>query len=518
MSTLEPLLQVSELSKSFPGLRALDRVSFSLASGEILAIVGQNGSGKSTLVKTLTGVYQADAGGHVAVRAADGTITTGAAAANDLHVIHQDLGLVAGLSAVENLDLGTRHGARWMLPTQRRRERASARELIGRFGGEFDVSVPVQQLTPAERTLVAIARAMAGWDRPDNVLILDEPTAALHGAEAGRLFDAVRRVAAAGAGVIFISHRLDEVMQLCHRVLALRGGRTVADVRAGAFDHDDLVAMIAGGAVKRMRRRPAETTATVSRLEVRGLIGQRVTGVDLRVGSGEIVGISGLVGSGREHVGGLIFGAVRRSAGEVLIDDSSLPLSGPRAAITAGLGYVPADRQAQGAVLRMSARENLTLPALRGLVRPWGSVNARAERGEAGDWARRVALTPGDPERLMELFSGGNQQKVVLAKWLRLRPKVLVLDEPTQGVDIGAKEAIYRLIAEAAAQGAAVVVSSSDEQELCQLCDRVVVLREGRVSAEIAGADLTEARLVLQNLGIQGLPEASDQRASGGIV
>jgi ribose transport system ATP-binding protein len=505
------LLEVRGLTKSFPGLVALDDFSLDLRSGEIVALVGQNGSGKSTLVKTLTGVHEPDPGGSIAVHDLDGATTRGAAAADHLHVIHQDLGLVPTLSAVENLDLGERHGRRSLLPIGRRAERRRAQELVTRFGADFDVTVPIATLTPAERTIVAIARALSDWDRPDKVLILDEPTAALHGEEVQRLFAAVRRIAADGAAVLFISHRLDEVLSLCGRVVALRGGRKVADVDAAQVDHDGLVRMIAGRDIAAHVHRSATAAGEPrrERLVVRDLTGERLRGASFAVAAGEVLGVSGLLGSGREHLCGLLFGALPSTAGDVRVDDRAIPPGRPPAAIAAGVGYVPADRRAAGAVMTMSAAENLTLPRLGPLTGALGRISRSAERREAETWAHRVELSPPEPERPLELFSGGNQQKVVIARWLRTDPGVLLLDEPTQGVDVGAKAAVYGLVAAAAAAGAAIVVASSDEEELAAICDRVLVLRNGVVADEVAGAALSEAALVSRNLGLAGREAAS---------
>ena len=498
-----PLLQVERLSKTFPGLRALDAVDLRVDPGEILAVVGQNWSGKSTLVKLLAGVYDPDPGGAIAVRGADGTMLTGAAARAELHFIHQDLGLVPMLSTIENLDLGRDHGARRLLPARTGAEARRAEELIGRFGASFDVRVPIEGLSAAERTIVAIARALDGWTRSDHVLVLDEPTAALHGDEVGRLFEAVRRVAAQGAGVIFISHRLDEVMDLADRVVALRDGRLVADVPAGGFDHEALVQMIAGRELAETRiERPSATGRTALRVE--GLAGATVHALDLDLQAGEIVGITGILGSGREHVAGLLFGAIERDGGTVLVEGEPLRPGDPRAAVAHGLALVPSDRMAHGAVMDMCVRENLTLPRLTSLRRRLFRLDRRAERQESDDWIGRVGVLPAAPEQALASFSGGNQQKVVLAKWLRNEPKVLLLDEPTQGVDVGAKASIYELVVRAADAGAAVLLASSDTKELTVLCDRVLVMREGRAVTELARAALSEQRLVRESLGLRG--------------
>jgi ribose transport system ATP-binding protein len=495
-----PLLRVRGLSKSFPGLRALDDVELEVASGEVLAVVGQNGSGKSTLVKILAGLHDPDPGAEIEVRGADGTILTGAEAQSELHFIHQDLGLIPMLSTVENLDLGRAHRSFGLAPAARRAETRRARELIARFGASFDVTQPLAMLSAAERAIVAIARALEGWQRDDHVLVLDEPTAALHGDEVGRLFEAVRHVAARGAGVIFISHRLDEVMDIADRVVALRDGRVVADIRAGDFDRAALVHMIVGRELTEAR---VERTGRHGEpvLRVDGLAGGTVAEFGAEVRAGEIVGITGLLGSGREHVAGLVFGAVRRDRGTVRVGAADLLGGSPRVAVARDVAFVPADRRAQGAVMTMNVRENLTLPRLRPLRRLMGRLDGRAERAESDRWVGEVGLRPAEPERRMDLFSGGNQQKVVLAKWLRNEPSVLLLDEPTQGVDVGAKASIYELVARAADKGAGVVISSSDTKELALLCDRVMVMRDGSVVAELSREELTEARMVQASLG-----------------
>jgi ribose transport system ATP-binding protein len=493
-----PLIAVHGLTKTFPGLTALDRVDLSVGAGEVLAVAGANGSGKSTLVKVLAGIYAADAG-EVAVRGDAGMLAEPAAVRERLHVIHQDLGLVGLLDTVENLDIGRAPGRAAFLPTRSRAEARRARDTIARFGADFDVRRPIASLSAAERTVVAIARALDGWTRPDNVLLLDEPTAALHGAEVEKLFGAVRRVAARGAGVIFISHRLDEVLHLADRVVVLRDGRKVADAPIAGVDHDRLVRMIAGRDVARGVTRDARGGDVV--LRVRSLCGGSVRGIDLELRAGEILGVAGLLGSGREQVNRMVFGASGRS-GEVDVVGRRLPVGNPSASVAHGLAFVPAERREDGAVMTMSVRENLTLPSVGALRTRWRGLDHRAERQEAARWADRVGLRPNHPERPLGLFSGGNQQKVVLAKWLRDRPRVLLLDEPTQGVDVGAKEAVYGLLAQAADSGAGVLVSSSDDKELAQVCDRVLVLRDGAVALELQGDALTEDRLVRESLGL----------------
>ena len=494
------LLDVRSLSKTFPGGRALDDASVNLRSGEIVAVIGQNGSGKSTLVKVLAGVHRPDPGADIRYR---GEPLDPHRAAGQLHFIHQDLGLIPLLSTVENLSIGM-SATRSPWAPNRRHERRRAQELIARFDADFDVRVPIAELSAAERTIVAIARALDGWTRDDNVLVLDEPTATLHGEEAETLLHAVRQIAARGAGVLFISHRLDEVRNLADRVVVLRNGRVVGALAAGGFEDEDLVRLMTGSAVAELRGGDHGGKDDVV-LRASSVSGGVVRGVSVSVRAGEVVGVTGLMGSGREHLGGLIFGASPRVAGTVTINGVPLPGGDPRAAIAQRVGYVPADRHARGAVMSLSARENLTLSHLRPLRRRMGRLDVRRERAEVRRQMAAVGVSPLEPERELGLFSGGNQQKIILARWLHARPAALVLDEPTQGVDVGAKSTIYELLRDAAAQGTAVLLSSSETKDLTAVCDRVLVMRDGLVVAELEREAITEARLVQKSVGLQAV-------------
>lgn len=487
------------MTKSFPGLKALDDVSLEVASGEIVAVLGQNGSGKSTLVKILDNLQPPDPGGSVEFLEAPG-----AGSRATLQVIHQDLGLVADLDTLENLDIGHNRGLQGLLPFRRAKERNYARDLLAQFRVDLDLHARVENLSAAEKSVVAIVRALDGWDKRENILVLDEPTAALHKSEVDILFDVVRRVASNGAGVIFISHRLDEVMQLADRVVVLRDGVIVADEPISQVTESTLVSIIAGrelAQVDSLRDQAPQPASDEPVLEVNDLAGETLSDLSFQARGGEIVGIAGLLGSGREHVGGLIFGAHRRTAGEILVNGHLVPPADPRHAIKRGVASVPPDRHTSGAVMDMYVRENITLPNLRkvsGLLAP---LRRSAERADVLPWISKVDLRPPDPERELRTLSGGNQQKVVLAKWLRNDPQLLILDEPTQGVDVGAKASIYELIVGAADEGRAIVVISSDLKELATICDRVIVLRDGVVGSEIARADLSTERILRETLG-----------------
>lgn len=493
------LLEIRDIVKDFPGNRALDQVSLDVHSGEIVAVVGHNGSGKSTLVKILAGVYTAD-GGSVSL-SRDGEEAT------ELHIIHQDLGLASELTAVENLGVAKSRGLAGWAPLDDRRERAQATALISRFGAPFDVTIPVAKLAPAQRSIIGIARALDGWEHPRNVLILDEPTEALHASEVAVLFDAIQTLAAEGAGIIFISHRLDEVLGIADRIVVLRNGQKVADEGRGAIDHDELVTYVTGSTTAAPEAdRPDRTPGEVV-LEIEHLGGASIEDVSLTLRRGEVVGVAGVLGSGRESLPALVFGSLESHAARFELDGEPYERRSPRASIRRGMGFVPGDRAKYGSIRPLTARENVTLPDLTGLTDRAGGVSARRERAHLADLVAAYDVKPPRSEQVFAQFSGGNQQKLVFAKWLRNAPRVLLLEEPTQGVDIGAKQTLYGAIDTAAAAGAGVLVCSSEAKELVRLCDRVLVMRNGRIAAELSGERLTETHLVKQGYGLQNKGE-----------
>ncbi|OJX67977.1 MAG: hypothetical protein BGO95_06395 [Micrococcales bacterium 73-13] len=482
--------------KEFPGLRALDDVSLDVHSGEIVAVVGHNGSGKSTLVKILAGVYTKDAG-EVEFPASAPEEET------ELHIIHQDLGLAMQLNAIENLGIPKyKKFGESFAPFNTRHEREKALELIGRFGEVFPLNVPVGTLAPAQRSIIGIARALDGWKHPRNILILDEPTEALAANEVAVLFDAVKQLAAEGAGIIFISHRLDEVLELADRIVVLRDGKKVADADREHVDHERLVEFVTGVKTGEAETGRTDRTHGDVVLEIENLSGADVEDIDLTLRAGEVVGVAGVLGSGREALPALVFGSIDAHADKFLLNGKRYTKRNPRASIRRGMGFVPGDRGKFGSVRPMNARENVTLPELKSLTNAAGAVSVGRERQHVMGLVATYDVKPPRTEQTFSQFSGGNQQKIVFAKWLRNRPKVLLLEEPTQGVDIGAKQALYGAIDAAAEAGSGVIVCSSEAKELVRLCDRVLVLRNGRVAAELSGEDLTETRVVLEGYGL----------------
>jgi ribose transport system ATP-binding protein len=491
-------LTVTSMSKSFAGPRVLDSVSLTVEPGEIRALVGENGSGKSTLIKILAGFHLPDEG---SAEVGGESLLLGhgeASEAAGLRFVHQDLGLVNNLDAVDNIALGVgypsfRGRIRW------RQERKRTRAALAELGYEFDIRRPAGSLAMSERTALAVARAMTPRQTPTKVLILDEPTANLPAAEAERLFKLARRVADSGVAVMFVSHHFDEVFGLADSVTVLRDGKHIITRPVAGLTEDQLIEQVIGRKLEHVVHdaRAAERRDVV--LQVTGLGCDVLTGVDITVHAGEIVGIAGITGSGRDEVATAVFGGINR-AGQVTINGTAVPPMRPDRAIALGMGLVPAERHANAAFMTSTLRENITVTRP-GIHFRGGLLRKSPERSDVATWLERLDVRPRNSEFTMADLSGGNQQKVVLARWLRMKPKVLVLNDPTQGVDIGAKSDIHKLIDEAAAEGTAVLVVSTDHEELVRLCHRVLILRRGKVADEMEGGRMDHDLITAATIG-----------------
>ena len=502
------LLSLQGMSKSFAGTPVLDDVALQIQVGEVHALVGQNGSGKSTLIKILAGYYAPEGASVVAIDGVEFSLGHPAAAlAAGLRFVHQDLGLVDSLSVTENLALGRGFVTGLARRIRWRTERRNAAQMIEALGFDFDVRRPVGELSQAERAGVAIARALWNWEEDARVLVMDEPTASLPSSDVESLFGAIRRVQARQLGVLYVSHRLEEVFSIADRVTVLRDGRVAACEDVADLSQDRLIELMVGSAVVRVPKDAARITNDPV-LSVRSLAGEQLRGIDFNVRAGEILGFAGLTGSGREELLPLLYGSVPRD-GSVSVGDVEIRGGDPRAASRAGVALVPADRHRQGLVLNMTVRENTTLTRLKTFRSPIGAISSKRELAEVREWLMRLDVRPPLPERAIWSLSGGNQQKIALAKWLRLEPRVVLLDEPTQGVDVGAKATIHQLVADVARRGAAVVIASSDDEEICDVCDRVFVLRDGMIVAELTGGDLTTDKLGRIELGGAAAPSAA---------
>jgi rhamnose transport system ATP-binding protein len=494
-ATTTPILSLEHASKSFGAIHALEDVSIDLQRGEAHALVGENGAGKSTLVKILAGVHLPDRG---ALRI-DGSerVLAGPsdARAAGIAIIYQEPVQFPDLTVAENIFIGRqplRAGGR----IDRRAMNRESALIFERLGVQLDPARIARGLSIAEQQIVEIAKALS---LEATVIVMDEPTAALSAVEVDRLFRVAENLRSGGAAVLFISHRLEEVFSLCQRVTVLRDGRHVMSRELAGLTPDDLVrAMVGRELVEHVpeEQRIGETVLSVQRLTREGVFAD----VSFDVRAGEIVALAGLVGAGRSEVARAIFGIDRFDAGSVTLDGRAVRRGSPGGAMDAGIGFVPEDRRQQGLVMEMSIARNITLASLSRLRRGM-LIRRAAERAFARDWATRLQVKYGRISNPMTSLSGGNQQKVVLAKWLARKPRLLIVDEPTRGIDVGTKAEVHRLLEELVGTGVAVLVISSELPEVLRLANRILVMREGRIVGEFAHADASEETIVAAATG-----------------
>ena len=487
-----PALEALRVTKRFGVVRALDDVTLAIRPGEILALVGENGAGKSTLVRIFEGVFPPDQGEVLAEGIRRDLRSPSDAHALGIRVIHQEPDIVPDLSIAENLFLGGfRRRAGIFLDRADLARRTVA--LLAEFGleRELDPWTRAGDLSPAQRQLMEIMRALRGGLK---VLALDEPTSSLTVEESDRLFRIVRRLRDDGVAIIYISHRMREVRGLADRIAVLRDGRLVAVRPTAEFPESDIVQAMVGRPIADLFDRGARRRAGVA-LSVRNLTTKRVTDVSFDVHAGEVVGIAGLMGAGRSELAEAVFGHDRIQSGSVSVEGRPVRLRSPADAINAGIGFAPEDRKSQALLLLRSVRDNISL-TIPDLISRLAFIDFAAERRIAAAQADRLRIKTPSLDSLVSSLSGGNQQKVVLGRWLARRPKVLILDEPTRGIDVGAKAEIYRLISELAGEGLAVLVISSEMPELLGLADRILVMAGGRVVGELPREDASEQRIL----------------------
>jgi rhamnose transport system ATP-binding protein len=496
----EPLLALTDVSKSFGAVAALRDVRLELHAGEAHALVGENGAGKSTLVKILAGVHAPDRGTVVLDGEPVQFSGPADARAAGIAVIYQEPTLFPDLSVAENIFMGRQPRGSF-----RRIDRAELRrrcvELFDRLGVHLDPDRPTRGLSIADQQLVEIAKALSFEAR---VLVMDEPTAALSGVEVERLFAVARSLRDDGAAVLFISHRFDEVFSLCQRITVMRDGQWVSTDRIEDVTVDQVVRRMVGREVSSLFPKQ-DTVRRDVLLEVRGLSRHGVfTDVSFDVHGGEIVALAGLVGAGRSEVIQAVFGVDRYDSGEVRVAGRPLPPGRPAAAMAAGVALVPEDRRQQGLVMELSVERNATLTRRWSLSR-FGLLSGAGERSAAGEWTHRLQVKAPHLTSPVSTLSGGNQQKVVLAKWLATQPKVLIVDEPTRGIDVGTKAEVHRLLSQLAADGLAVLMVSSELPEVLGMADRVLVMHEGRLVADIPRDRADEESVMFAATGQEGV-------------
>ena len=496
-TTHHPLLEVHGISKSFPGVKALDKVDFWADGGQVTALLGENGAGKSTLMKILSGVYRADEGqiflGGKIVQPVD----PNDAKKLGIAIIYQEFNLTPNQTVAANIFLGReivrKDVAGWFGIVDRAFMRRETEKLLQQVGAHFSPDTLVRNLSVAEQQMVEIAKALA---EEAQVIIMDEPTSALGEDEVKTLFDIIRNLKKRGLAVIFITHRLEEVFQIADRITVLRDGKVVGSLTIEEATPDAVIAMMVGRILDRsMVRQTAQTTGDTV-LEVRGLTRRgKIHDVSFSLKRGEILGFAGLVGAGRSETARAIFGADPIDSGEILIDGKPVEITSPGDALKAGLALVPENRQQHGLILRQSVMVNVALPNLDHLARNFFVRRGFMQTMVQGYVDKLNIRTPSLSQRVMNL-SGGNQQKVVLAKWLASNPKVLILDEPTRGIDVGAKAEVYAIMSDLARQGIGIIMISSELPEILMMSDRILVMCEGRVTGILNRSEATQERIM----------------------
>ncbi len=505
-------LKMTGISKRFPGVLALENVHLEVGPAEIHALLGENGAGKSTLLKILSGAHSADSGTIELFGRPVAFATPHDAQRAGVVTIYQEFTLAPDMTIAENVFIGREPGSKLFVSW--RRLAADASQIMDRIGLRRDPMTPVRDLSVAEQQLVEIARALSMQSR---LIVMDEPTSALSEAEVANLARIIRTLKADGLSIIFVTHRLEEVFRLCDRFTVLRDGHYVGTGRVADTDVDAIIRMMVGRDVGALYgERPIPEHGPVA-LEVSGLTRRRsardphaieLVDVSLRAHHGEILGLAGLVGAGRTETARAIFGADKFDHGTIRVDGNPVSFSGPRDAMTHGIGLVPEDRKKQALFLRLAIRTNMTIAAQDQISLGW-FIDERREDKLIDEFRRLLSIRMASPDQLAGNLSGGNQQKVVLARWLALRPKILIVDEPTRGIDVGSKVEVHNLLIEMAKSGIAVIVISSELPEILAVCDRIVTMREGRVTGEISRADATQELLMAMMTAHEGAGASS---------
>jgi ribose transport system ATP-binding protein len=514
MNERAPILEAREVTKRFPGVLVLDGVSFQLPPGEVHALVGENGAGKSTLIKVITGVYQPDEGQILFGGEEVSFASPRDSQAAGISTIYQEINLIPMRSVAQNVFLGREPRTRFGLLDADRMNREAA-EILGRYGIQADVRVPLHSLGLGTRQMVAIARAVSLDAR---VVIMDEPTSSLEAREVEKLFQVIRQLRDENVGVVYVSHHLDELYEICEKVTVLRDGKLVHTGDLADLSKLQLIATMLGRELAEVEghatgfgeNRDVESEPV---LRVQGLTRRHVLDdISFDVRPGEVVGLAGLLGAGRSETAKAIFGAQPLDSGEVTMAGKQVKTGSPPSAIKAGIAFLPEDRRSEGIIPGLSVRENIVAAAMPQLSRA-GLVSEKAQNELVERFMERLGIKASSPDQPVGELSGGNQQKVMLARWLCLNPKVLILDEPTRGIDVGAKAEVQHLIDELAEDGLGVVMISSELEEVVEGSDRVVVLRNGSVVATLSGDEISEENLMgtLAEGGSSGNGEAADE-------
>jgi len=488
----ELLLKMENISKHFPGVQALSNVDLEVYKGEILALVGENGAGKSTLMKILAGVYQKDSGKIIFKGREIEPLNPKHAQELGISMIHQEFNLVPNLDIATNIFLGNEPKKGKLIKTfDYKTAFNKAKDLLNLVGLDISPDTIIKDLTIAQQQIVEIAKALA---LKSELIIMDEPTSALAGKEVERLFDIIRRLQNEGISVIFITHRLEEVFKTANRIVVLRDGKRVGELKTENARIDEVIKMMVGRDIRVIPRASFSISDDII-LEVKNLSSRSIKNINFYLRKGEVLGIAGLVGAGRTEIVRALFGADPKTSGEIYLEGEKVQINSPKDAVKLGIGLVPEDRKLQGLILNMAVHENLSLPSLP-FIFPKGKINFKKEFELVNNFVNKLKIRTPHIFQKVNNLSGGNQQKVVLAKWLALKPKVLILDEPTRGIDVGAKAEIHSLIDQLAKEGIGIILISSELPEILALSDRILVVSKGRITKELSRKEATQEKIM----------------------
>lgn len=491
------LLEMKNITKEFPGVKALDDVSLELKEGEILALVGENGAGKSTLIKILSGAYTQDSGEVYLNGVKQEHVTPITAIKNGISVIYQELNNVDQITVAENIFLGNlpRKGALKTLDYDKLRK--DAQSLLDEVGLKVDPFTPLERLSIAQKQLVEIAKALS---KEIKILVMDEPTAALNNQEIEIMFRLIRSLTSRGIGILYISHRMEEIFQMSDRVMVMRDGKGIATMPTAEVDSQQIISLMVGREIKDLypqKCKPGSKTC----FSVEGLETERLHNISFEVKEGEILGLFGLMGCGRTDIARAIFGADPRKSGKMHLAGKEIAPTSPFLAKKEGIAYIPADRKMDGLMLIHSVSRNMTISVLEKIKRNH-ILNKKVEEELVDGWIDRLAIKTPSADTIINSLSGGNQQKVVLAKWLSIEPKLLILNEPTRGIDVGSKSEIYRLMNELCQQGIGIIMISSDLPEVMGMSDRMVIVCDGKVGGTMEKEEFTQDAIMAKAIGL----------------
>lgn len=495
-----PLLEMENISKSFPGVKALQNVNLKAYGGEVMALLGENGAGKSTLMKILSGVYTKDEG-KIFIEGKEVNVTgVKDAEALGVSIIHQELSLLQNLTIYENIFLGNEKYNGIFKKLDKKYMKEKSKELLARIGFTIDPSTMVSDLTVGEMQMIEIIKAVS---KNSNIIIMDEPTTALTDVETEKLFEVIEKLRTQGIAVIYISHRMDEIFSICDRITVLRDGQYVGEAMVKDVDKDNLIAMMVGRKLEEQFPYRKEKEGNVV-LKVENLnYKNKVKNVSFEVKAGEIVGFAGLMGSGRTETAKTIFGEYKKTSGEVYINGEKVHINSPKDAITHGIAYLSEDRKKEGLVLKMTVGTNMTLSNLKKYENSLKRIDTKKELEEIKEYIEKLSVKTPSHTQIMKNLSGGNQQKAIIAKWVMLSPKLLIIDEPTKGIDVGAKKEIYEVLNELKKDGKAIIMISSDMAEILGVSDKVLVMNEGKVTGELSREEATQESIMKYAVGIK---------------